>query len=397
MTRSVPPVRYPALDAVRGLAATAVLALHAVGVYARGSADDAWVRPWVARLDVAVPVFFLLSGFLLYRPFVRARRAGRAVPSARRFLWRRALRIAPAYWVALTVATLALSLPGVLTASGALVHYGLLQGYVPDRVGGGLPQAWTLTIELAFYLALPVWALLVRRMAPGSGLGGELKALLALVALSVLWKSVALATLTGPYVTAVDPWLIALPAHADQFALGMALAVAAVHWQERGGAPAWVRARPGSWWLAALALYAVSAVAAGLDDADPRGFTHGEFAVRHVLHALIAVCVLVPAVLGTGWPARLLGLWPLRRLGTISYSFYLYHLTVLGLLGLWGLHELEDVVHPYVLWLGASFAGTVLLAELSWRLVESPALSLKDRAGPRLPRRGRRALQAPRG
>lgn len=396
MTREIPPVRFAGLDAVRGLAATAVLAVHSVGIYARGAGDDT-LRPWITRLDVAAPVFFLLSGFLLYRPYVRARREGRPVPRARTFLWRRALRILPAYWVALTVALLALSLPGVLTATGVVRHYGLLQGYDSDWVGGGLPHAWTLTIEVAFYAFLPVWALAVRRIAPGIGLGGELRTLLVLVAISVAWKAVALAAIVDPYVTALDPWLIAFPAHADQIALGMALAVASVRWQERGSAPGWVAAWPAWWWLAAFALYAVSALAAGLDDVDERGFTHEQFVVRHVLHAAIAACVLVPAVVGHGLPARFLGVRPLRRLGTISYSFYLYHLTVLGVLGLWGLDALEDVVHPYVLWFGASFLGTLLLAELSWRLVEAPALALKRLAGPRLPPRGARPARAPRG
>src|SRR3712207_2747518 len=121
-----------------------------------------------------------------------------------------------AYWVALTVAVLALSLPGVLTLTGVIRYYGALQGYDSDWVGGGLPHAWTLTVEVAFYAFLPVWALLVRRLAPGTGLAGELRALLVLVAVSVAWKAVALLVLVDPYVTALDPWLIAFPAHADQ-------------------------------------------------------------------------------------------------------------------------------------------------------------------------------------
>jgi peptidoglycan/LPS O-acetylase OafA/YrhL len=390
------PVRFEGFDAVRGLAAFAVLVVHAVGVYAGGSAADAWVRPWVARLDVAVPVFFLLSGFLLYRPYVRARCSGRDVPSARVFLLRRALRITPAYWVALTFAVAVLSLAGVWTVTGIVRYYGLLQGYDADWVGGGLPQAWTLTVEVAFYLFLPVWALAIRRLAPGVSLAGELRGLALLAAVSVAWKAGALAFVVDPNVTAVDPWLIALPAHADQLALGMALAVLSVGWQERG-IPAWAAGRPALWWLAAAGLYAVSAVAAGLDDVGPSGFTHAEFATRHALHAAIAFCVVVPAVAGGGLPSRVLALRPLRRLGTISYSFYLYHLTVLGLLGMWGLARFEDTVHPYVLWLGASFAGTVLLAEISWRLVEAPALALKERAGPRLRPPAVRPARAPRG
>src|SRR3712207_9381094 len=82
-----------------------------------------------------------------------------------------------AYWVALTVAVLALSLPGVLTATGVVRYYGALQGYDSDWVGGGLPHAWTLTIEVAFHLLLPLWALAVRRVPRGAVLRGDLPAL----------------------------------------------------------------------------------------------------------------------------------------------------------------------------------------------------------------------------
>jgi peptidoglycan/LPS O-acetylase OafA/YrhL len=203
----------------------------------------------------------------------------------------------------------------------------------------------------------------------------------------------------GSHTTATDPWMIALPAFLDQFAAGMALAVASVHWEERGAAPAWVRRRPGAWWLVALGLFVSSSWGFGFDHVAAAGFTHEQAIVRHLLGLAIATCVIVPAIAGEGWPVRFLGLRPLRRLGTISYGFYLYHLTVLGLLGRWNLAALEDVVPRQLLWFVAALIGTLVCAELSWRLIESPALRFKPPLwrGPRLRRSGGRPARVPRG
>jgi hypothetical protein len=71
------------------------------------------------RLDVDVSVFFAIAGFLLFRPYLAAYVDGIGAPSCARYLFRRALRILPGYWVALTVLTLAglvdLGSPGVGT------------------------------------------------------------------------------------------------------------------------------------------------------------------------------------------------------------------------------------------------------------------------------------------
>jgi peptidoglycan/LPS O-acetylase OafA/YrhL len=360
--KDLTPQRFGGLDALRALAALSIVEFHAVGIYARGSAPGAWTRDWVARLDVGVPVFFLLSGFLLYRPFVRARIAG-AQPRVRAYAWRRALRIFPGYWVALVVAVVALGLSGALAPRYLL----LVQAYSKDTVAGGLPQAWTLCIEIAFYAFLPLWAALVRRTrAP------ELPALAALFAVSVAYKLVVLATAVGAHVGAVDPWIIALPAYWDMFALGMGLAVVSTR-----------RAIPGhpvAWWLGALALFVLSAKGAGLAHPSAGGFTHAQVLTRHYLYAAIAFCVLAAGLTGP----RPLEVAPLRALGRISYGIYLYHLTVLGLLGKWHLARLEDDVHPYLLWSALAIGGTVLIACASWLVVERPALSLKGLAGPRL-------------
>lgn len=357
------PRRFGGLDALRALAALSILEFHAVGIYARGSAPDAWTHDWVARLDVGVPIFFLLSGFLLYRPFARARAENRR-PSARAYAWRRVLRIFPGYWVALVAAVLALGLSGALAPRYLL----LLQAYSKDTVAGGLPQAWTLCVEIAFYAFLPLWAAFVRRAnAP------ELPALALLFAVSLAYKLVVLGAVVGDRVGAVDPWIIALPAYWDMFAMGMALAVVST----RRAIPG----HPALWWLAAAALFVLSAKGAGLAHPSVKGYTHTQVMVRHELYAAIAFCVLAAGLTGP----RPLEAAPLRALGRISYGIYLYHLTVLGLLGKWDLARLEDDVHPYILWSAFGIAGTLALAVVSWFAVERPALSLRRRPpwGPR--------------
>ena len=381
--------RYlPALDALRGGAAFAVVVVHAVGVYARGAGDDA-VRPWVARLDVAVPIFLLLSGFLLYKPWVEARRTGERL-SVAGYARRRVLRIVPGYWVALLVAVLVLSLPGVLSARGIVRYFGFAQAYDADTVGGGIPVGWTLCVEAVFYAFLPLWALLLRRL-PG-GLRSEALGLAALALASIAWKAVVLAAVVPAHVSATDPWLIAFPAYLDFFVLGMALAVASVAWDERGGAPPGIARWATASWVAALAVFVLSAYGAGLDDVDPRGFTHGEFVVRHALHGVIALALMFGAVVGGGLPERILRPRWLRHVGTISYGLYLYHLTVLGVLGLWGFAAWEDTVPRHLLWLTGAMLGGLVLAELSWRLIERPALRFSPSWRPR-----RRRRPAPRG
>ena len=342
--------RRPELDGVRAIAALLVLLFHAVGFWARGAGEDAWARPWVGRLDVGVAVFFLLSGYLLYGMFL----SGRIRVGA--YALRRAARIVPAYWVALTVAAIVLPLHEVWR--NVPLFYGFAQVYDDSTAGQGLGQAWTLCVEVLFYAFLPLWALvLVKTRA--------LWPLVALFLASIAYKVLILRTFAGP-VGPLEPALIALPAFLDWFALGMGVALL----EARG-----VRfSRPWAWALAATAFYVISCIS--LWDARLDAYSHTEWLIRHISYAAIAVCVLVAGVAG----ARALRWRPLVWLGEISYGIYLYHLIVLALLSRWGLIAWERHVHPYVLWTVFAFAGSVLLAALSWRLIERPLSRAARRA-----------------
>ena len=158
--------RLPALDALRAVGAAAVVGTH-VG-FTTGATAQGVTGGFLARLDVGVAIFFVLSGFLLFRPFADAAAVGSKSPNMGRYLWRRAVRILPAYWVAV-VACLILLPQNRPATSGDWIRYTTLgQIYYPDANRHGLTQTWSLAVEAVFYLLLPVlvFATVRRRWRP---------------------------------------------------------------------------------------------------------------------------------------------------------------------------------------------------------------------------------------
>jgi len=374
--------RFPLIDGVRAIAALTIFAFHIC--FHLGLLSTDLLSRYLGNLNVGVPIFFVVSGFLIYRPFVARRFEQKPSPEIEPYAVRRALRIVPAYWVALVIVTLILGLEAtVFTPSGVVTYFGFLQVYDIGTVIGGIGQAWTLCIEVSFYVALPLWAFFARRLLPGRGgrrqmINGELWALAALFAASFLFQ-----LLVSPlFVPGDHGYLIAqisLPAFADQFALGMAMAVVsvAIHsGSKRPRALLVVEGNPWIWVLAALGLYAllglkIGAIGVGASWADAGLF-------RHVVKGLIGVCVLAPAVFGAslgGAVRAALGWRPLMLLGLISYSFYLYHLAFIL--------KLNDVVWLHDLGWGAvtaaAFGCSVAAAAISYRVIEAPGIALGRR------------------
>ncbi|MDX6654328.1 MAG: hypothetical protein QOH18_1038, partial [Solirubrobacterales bacterium] len=158
---------FPAVEGCRGVAALAVLAGHFLAFSHPLGGVWTVAGSWTARFGVVL--FFGISGFLLYRPFVAARHSERsAAELTPSFLWRRAARILPGYWVALTLLAI---WPGIAEAFSMHFwrYYGLLQIYdLRWEEIGGLPTAWTLCVELSFYLVLPVIAIFLATRGAGT-------------------------------------------------------------------------------------------------------------------------------------------------------------------------------------------------------------------------------------
>ena len=117
----------------------------------------------LGRFDLAVAVFFALSGFLLWRGHAAAARGLRPIPPTGHYLRSRIVRIMPGYLVAVVVIlTLLPDANADLTVW--LANLSLTQIYVPLTLTAGLTQMWSLSVEVTFYLALPLLALVVRRV-----------------------------------------------------------------------------------------------------------------------------------------------------------------------------------------------------------------------------------------
>jgi peptidoglycan/LPS O-acetylase OafA/YrhL len=382
--------RFPLFDSLRGLAVLAVLVYHVFALTdalgRRGIGDAVAVAG-----SLGPTMFFAISGFLLYRPWVAARAAGEPPPSTGRYLRRRALRILPAYWFALTVLAIYPGIVGPFSGDWWR-YYFFLQLYDSRTLGLGNPVAWTLCVEVTFYLALPLWAHLVAR-------AGTRAQLTALAVLAVAGAAVQVA---AGREAITDLAASSLLGQSTWFAIGMALAVVSVAapdadgaWRARIGA---VASRPVACWAAALAAFialmlvrhtrgGLFGIVLALQTEQP----YPRLLADVALTGLVLLLVLVPAVWDapSRLPQRLLAAAPLAALGLISYGVFLWHLTIAELLirpSMPGHFDARGLDLVNRIPQGATLICLVLTLALSWaiatfsyRFVELPFLRRKER------------------
>ena len=378
--------RFPLMDSVRALAALSVLFFHAVGIYGLALSQPG-LREVVARMEVGVVIFLVVSGFLLYRPFVLSHLAGEASPSTGAYAWRRVLRVVPAFWVALALATLVVPYHGVFTLGGVPTYFGFAQIYRGSTIAGGDPPAWTLGLELSFYAFLPLWALALRRLRahdPSGRLRIQVAGITGLWLFSMAYKAVLLKTGLVPVIPGSPlPALVTLPGYLDEFALGMGLAVASAWCELTRSEPPLVRLLGRHPWLAwafALAAFLLVSFGIGLSGDPGQDYTPSQYLARNVLYGAVAVGVIAPAIFGeegAGLVRRVLSHRALLWIGLISYGVYLWHAPVLSLLLKWHYSQSGPELWRYVRWAVVPLAGAVALGAASYYLVERPALSLK--------------------
>ena len=378
---------FPVLDTLRFLGALAVLTTH-VAFYSGDYQRHGVLGTLLARLDVGVAIFFVLSGFLLSRPYLARAAAGLPRPATGFYLYKRFLRIYPVYAVAVVLAlgTLAENQGAGLAT---WVHTLLIANtFLDPALPAGLSQMWSLGVEVTFYLVLPLLMLVaVGRRLRRSRIG---LALVAMVAIAVWWHLDAIARLAPHTDGAPQQWL---PAYLTWFAVGIGLAMLHVEASlgragRIGPAVFGLGRQPGACWGLAGALMLLAATPlAGPVLLAPVG--SAESLTKNLLYALIGGLVVlsgIAAVPGSRY-ARVFGARLPRHLGHTSYSVFCLHLLLIDQImaatdwPLFGGHGVQ-------LWLVA-VAASLGASELTYRLIERPALRLKS-AFP-----GRRSAAAP--
>lgn len=360
--------RSAPLDGLRALAAISVLVFH-VWLYAPGGPPvprSSFSDKLLFELNLGLICFFVLSGFLLYQAFARASLAGGSRVDFKRYAVRRAARIVPAYWVCLAGCLLLYWLVGpqkMLPPAEQLPLFALFaQNYSPATVMEINPVTWTLSIEVALYVVLPLIGLAAYRLGPRR-VGLQVALLVSLIGVTLAWNALVF---TGDW-RPIGPKV--LPAYIGHFALGMLGAL----WFERRR-----RVRPGPLGAGSTALVAF----AGAGFVFLGGYSHEvngsgiTYATFSGLPAALGFALVIAAVAaGRGPAVGWLRARPLVAIGVISYGIYLWHLPLLLVARHAGL-----MPDPFLLRVGVVLGLALVAGAASWRLVERPVIRRAEEA-----------------
>jgi peptidoglycan/LPS O-acetylase OafA/YrhL len=374
------------------------MSVHAIAFFAPAELENRHLE----YLAEAIVFFFAMSGFLIYLPFVRTYAAGERRPDLRRYATQRAFRVYPGYLVIFLLANFVLAAvylrnaavvavdgtddgTGRITDPGrVLVHLSLVQNLLPSQLQTGIAPSWSLTTELCFYLLLPLLVLVFlhrRRGAPRvlNALGPAI----TMAVLGLAGKAVTHAVQVqsyprvGVYRAEFGPNPVAVLARsivvlADNFAYGMAAAVLFV-WFERGRLRR-ISPRLLAWTCPPVILFTVYAALV----ANARGSRlTGTFLA--IASGTLIVLVTEPTARGRrSWMPRVLDVRPLKFVGTISLSVYLWHYPVILVLTRLGLHG-EDTTAGMLGSLAAVGAASLALGAVTYRWVEAPAMRYAGR------------------
>lgn len=373
-------------DGFRGIAMSLVFVAH---VFA--NADPAatlgsygWAKQPIARIDLMLSTFFVLSGYLISRGFLRSFVLGTRRPSVRRYARNRVLRIVPIFYLIAALVLLRFGLDGAIgptpdnpsgTAESSewwqlLSVFTFTQSYTGGAATLPIGQAWSLNVEAAFYVAIPIAALIAYR------LGTPLKTprARAIVALCFIGFLALLSIALRQHAENSFALLTSPPLIIYVFLGGVALAVvepfAVPHL--RGNAR---RARLIAWAAVAVAALACLLYMRWDYEAGTTQIHHalGRRSLLQVIFGTALIGGLMALQLGTGGAPRWLNNRWTNWIGVRSYAFYLLHV--------WVFFEIINVVgadtDPVLLGLILLFAGypiSIALAALSWRYVERPCL-----------------------
>jgi len=404
----------PALDGVRAIACLTVVFFH---INLMTAESVRWIPPHVNRLfsSVAlagasgVTLFFILSGFLLFLPYAKVMLFEGTWPSAWRFYWRRAFRIIPAYYVALFLLMLIVH-PEYLHADH-LKDAALFLLFFMDSTKTTYQQIngpfWTLAVEWQYYLLLPLLALgigfIAHRGSYQRRFWTVVCCLIGVIAWGLFTRFWGLTLTAYPTETFLVPRFIlngvlfftygSAGKYLEDFAVGMLISVCYVY--SRNASPEhrftmWLRRFNLGLWGSGLLILLLTALW-HYDQSYPHTWHFLDMLVVPQLFSFHLVAWLgeISAAIGYGlcFIAVLFGPtlfrspfeWPpLRWIGLISYSLYMWHLPLL-------IFFLTFVDHPHPTWNNALVYSLYWLwvlcvilpfCYLSYTLIEKPWMNV---------------------
>jgi peptidoglycan/LPS O-acetylase OafA/YrhL len=378
--------RFIAGDPLRALAALAVVLVHVMGVsLVVPSARAAFLLNFPSQYEVqfgaagkialfaggeALLVFFVLSGYLIGRPFVNAFIDRRAPPARARYARARVFRVVPVFWVAIVATLITFGSLGARPGQ-ILAVFAFAGPYTNTAFFDHIQQAWSLTGEVVFYVALPLgfFALTPLRRLLNEPAGRMLGLGIALLGLFIALLVLAAYDPfpTGPHLRPAQVGFYFVPG------VGLALL-------ERWLAPRLRGRQFGS--PLGLGLIALGLAGGFAVYPSPPGGRLGIAVPALSATLVVGGCLVNQWATGGCW--RVLDTPVLQALGRRAYCIYMVHYGVMVFLE-------EHMASPQHAWrrlalLGATtLAATLVLVEPLHRWVEEPFMALGRR------RRGRSA------
>ncbi len=366
--------RSARIESVRALAALGVFFGHtfAFAVAFEGLTVGSYKDRLLLGGGMGVYLFFTLSGYLLFLPFAkRAFHGGRV--SLRRYARNRLLRIVPLFYA--ITAVLLVVRPHDADPGDWWRWALFIQNYSIETTTKLDSPAWSLDVEMQFYVLLPLLGYGLARLCRGRAALGAL----VITALGVASWILRDARVLGAEDAEPQSALVgaySLPSTFYMFAAGMLLALLKLELDRRPRATPLpgILGSSTTWLLAAAASYFLLCI----------DYAHQEPGVALASVVLIGACVLP---LRHGRTMRVLEWRPLALVGIASYSLYLLHVPILETLtGTYSV-VLEDQGQTRITGEPTDFKGLLaiatpvclLAAALSYRLVEAPFLRLRGR------------------
>jgi len=350
--------RIPSLDGLRALSIFLVIALHTIQRY---SLTHHVSRVWYGIFDggTGVFIFFVISGYLITSLLLREQQKRGSI-SLRGFYLRRAMRILPPLYAYVAVLLL-LGWAGRLAVTKVDVISALFffHNYAHGSMWS-LEHFWSLSIEEQFYL---IWPFVLLYCLRRPGLAGRLtagKIAIVVIAISPLIRVLSF-RLHNPYLHNNSGFHM----RADSLMFGCVIALL----QDTPFFERIYQAATRIWWLPPAVILLSDLIGARFQNywQYPFGYT--------ICGAAIAIFLLWCVRNPSSFVGRLLNARPVMHIGVLSYSIYLWQTLFL--------HEASNSVFGPSLAFVNTFPGNwiaiLLVAELSFYLVEQPSLRLRNR------------------